>query len=180
MVANNSPRSAGISRCSPPITTSLDNWRTGLTAANTNPAAGPEMSPWESEMPSAAVAYPRPALRMAALVVSGLLWVLGPRDATGADLLRPTPPPLAAEIPSSWTFEFTPYAWATSLKGSQTVRGRTVDVDETFLDIVRHTSRRVWGSEARLGAIKSRSGAVSHAARAGECDSSRSDETQGG
>jgi hypothetical protein len=76
---------------------------------------------------------------MAALIVSGLLWVLDPGDATGADLLRPTPPPLPAEIASSWTFEFTPYAWATSLKGSQTVRGRTVDVDETFLDIVRHT-----------------------------------------
>jgi hypothetical protein len=59
-------------------------------------------------MPSATVAYPSPAPRMAALIVSGLFWALGPGDATGADLLRPTPPPLAAEIPSSWTFEFTP------------------------------------------------------------------------
>src|SRR5215217_3871885 len=91
------------------------------------------MSPWESEMPSAAVAYP--ALRIVALIVSGLFWAFGPGEASSADLLRPTPPPLAAEIPSSWTFEFTPYAWATSLKGSQTVRGRTVDVNETFLRV---------------------------------------------
>lgn len=111
-------------------------------------------------MPSAAVAYPRPALRMAALVVSGLLWVLGPRDATGADLLRPTPPPLAAEIPSSWTFEFTPYAWATSLKGSQTVRGRTVDVDETFLDIVRHTIGNGGQLFAVMGHFEARNGPI--------------------
>ncbi len=57
------------------------------------------------------------------------------------------PPGLRADYPalplrapeSGWTVTFTPYAWLISLTGSQTVRGRTVDVDETFFDIVHDT-----------------------------------------
>jgi hypothetical protein len=33
----------------------------------------------------------------------------------------------------------TPYAWATSLKGSTTVKGRTTDIDASFFDILDHT-----------------------------------------
>src|SRR5262245_36646511 len=46
-----------------------------------------------------------------------------------------TPPPPIER----WTFSLTPYLWATSLNGSTTVRGRTIDVDASFIDIVEHT-----------------------------------------
>jgi hypothetical protein len=68
------------------------------------------------------------ALGVAALAVSGTV-------AHGADY--PALPVRAAE--SGWSVTFTPYAWLISLNGSQTVRGRTVDVDETFFDIVHDT-----------------------------------------
>jgi hypothetical protein len=44
-----------------------------------------------------------------------------------------------AAIPSPWTFRFTPYGWLTSLNGTQTVRGRSVDVDASFIDIIDAT-----------------------------------------
>jgi hypothetical protein len=44
-----------------------------------------------------------------------------------------------AAIPSPWTFRFTPYGWLTSLNGTQTVRGRSVDVDASFVDIIDAT-----------------------------------------
>src|SRR5262249_30793880 len=46
-----------------------------------------------------------------------------------------TPPPPIER----WTFSLTPYLWTPSLNGSTTVRGRTVDVDASFIDILRHT-----------------------------------------
>jgi hypothetical protein len=59
--------------------------------------------------------------------------------AYAADLSpRPTPQapvPLAPE----WTFRLTPYAWLTSLNGSQTIRGRKADVSASFPDIVSTT-----------------------------------------
>ena len=45
------------------------------------------------------------------------------------------PPPAIA----GWTFSLTPYAWAISLNGSSTVRGRTTDVDANFFQILDHT-----------------------------------------
>jgi hypothetical protein len=42
-------------------------------------------------------------------------------------------------MPSGWAYRFTPYGWLTSLHGSQTVRGRTVDVDASFVDIIDAT-----------------------------------------
>jgi len=40
---------------------------------------------------------------------------------------------------SPWTFSITPYVWLTSLNGSSTVKGRTTDVDASFIDILNHT-----------------------------------------
>jgi hypothetical protein len=58
--------------------------------------------------------------------------------ATAADMPTKAPiiPPPA--VPG-WTFSLTPYAWATSLNGSTTVRGRTTDVDAGFFQILDHT-----------------------------------------
>jgi hypothetical protein len=35
-----------------------------------------------------------------------------------------------------WQFSFTPYGWATSINGDVTARGHTVDVNESFIDLV--------------------------------------------
>jgi hypothetical protein len=48
----------------------------------------------------------------------------------------PIEPPPA--IPG-WTFSLTPYVWAISLNGPVTVKGRTIDVDASFIDILEHT-----------------------------------------
>jgi hypothetical protein len=37
------------------------------------------------------------------------------------------------------TFTLAPYVWMPSLNGSTTVKGRTIDVDVTFIDILDHT-----------------------------------------
>jgi len=58
-------------------------------------------------------------------------------------------PVLPSPPPPEWVVTFTPYAWLTSLKGNQTVRGRTVHVDETFLDIVHDTI----GKDGQLFAV---------------------------
>jgi hypothetical protein len=44
-----------------------------------------------------------------------------------------------AAMPSPWTIRFTPYGWLTSLNGTQTVRGRSVDVSASFVDIIDAT-----------------------------------------
>jgi len=58
--------------------------------------------------------------------------------AHAADMAVKAPP---APMPAieGWTFSLTPYAWATSLSGSTTVKGRTTDVDAGFFDILDHT-----------------------------------------
>jgi hypothetical protein len=60
--------------------------------------------------------------------------------AIAADMRMPTkavvPPPPAID---TWTFRLTPYAWATSLSGSTTIKGYTTDIDASFFDILRHT-----------------------------------------
>ena len=61
-------------------------------------------------------------------------------SAIAADLPRPLAGPV--EVPTvttPWTFRFVPYGWLTSLKGEQTVRGRTIDVDASFIDIVEES-----------------------------------------
>jgi hypothetical protein len=71
--------------------------------------------------------------------VLSLMMLFGGAVAVAADL----PPPATSQRPpvmtSSWTFRFTPYGWLTSLNGNQTVRGRTVKVDASFVDVVDAT-----------------------------------------
>ncbi len=45
-------------------------------------------------------------------------------------------PVFSAPAIDTWTFSATPYAWATLLRGSTTIKGRTVDVDVGFNDLV--------------------------------------------
>lgn len=71
------------------------------------------------------------------LTICGFLGAAG--GAASADLDRgPLRDQLVQPIASAsnWQFSFTPYAWATSINGSSTARGHTVDIDESFIDIV--------------------------------------------
>src|SRR5688572_7208899 len=80
-----------------------------------------------------------------------------PELMTPAFAADPAPPPAAA-VPviavSPWTFRFVPYGWLTSLKGEQTVRGRTVDVDASFIDIVEKSDTLA----ALMGTFEARNG----------------------
>lgn len=67
-----------------------------------------------------------------------LCMVLGSTSTGWAADLPPPPPMPVLEAPVSpgWSFRLTPYGWLTSLKGTQTVRGRSAKVDVSFIDIV--------------------------------------------
>jgi len=72
-----------------------------------------------------------------------------------ADLTPPPPAPLLeTPVPLGWTYHFVPYGWLTSMEGTQTVRGRSANVDASFIDIVETSDTLVglMGSfEARHG-----------------------------
>lgn len=71
-----------------------------------------------------------------------------------ADLGPPPAPVIEAPAPPSWTFRFTPYGWFTALDGTQTVRGRSVKVDASFIDIVEESDTLV----ALMGDFEARYG----------------------
>src|SRR5829696_6648760 len=98
----------------------------------------------------------RAAVRPSAphLIFALLAFLGGP--VLAADLPSPPPPPVVAPIaaPSGWTFNFVPYGWLTSMRGTQTVRGRSVKVDASFIDIVEKSDTLValmGDFEARFG-----------------------------
>ena len=63
--------------------------------------------------------------------------ILGARDpALGADL----GPTYSEPATNKWQFSLTPYGWATSMNGDITARGHTVDVNESFIDIVEKSN----------------------------------------
>jgi hypothetical protein len=78
-------------------------------------------------------------------VVAAVLGLLGASVGAQAADLAPPPapapgaPPAAPTAFAGWQFRITPYAWLTSLNGSQTVAGRTVDVNATFPKIIENT-----------------------------------------
>jgi len=72
------------------------------------------------------------------VVLCGLLVNVTPADS--ADLY-PRPSDMALEplpSPSQWQFSFTPYGWLIGVNGNATARGRTVDIDASFSDIVEN------------------------------------------
>jgi hypothetical protein len=83
-----------------------------------------------------------------------------------ADVAAPTPVPYAVEqpllpAPTGWTVRLTPYVWAPSLNGSQTVRGRTVDVDVSFYDLARKILEHGDTLLGAMGNIEARNGPLS-------------------
>lgn len=55
-----------------------------------------------------------------------------PSDTT-VSAAPPASPPIT---PSDWGFRFTPYGWLTWMSGSQTVKGRTVDIDTNVFQLL--------------------------------------------
>jgi hypothetical protein len=78
----------------------------------------------------------------------------GTNGALAADLGPPPAPVIEAPAMPGWTFRFTPYGWLTALDGTQTVRGRSVKVDASFIDIVEESDTLV----ALMGDFEARYG----------------------
>ncbi|MBF9197820.1 hypothetical protein I2H36_17415 [Microvirga sp. BT290] len=76
-------------------------------------------------------------------------------NSLAADLGPPPPAPVIdTAVQPAWTFRFTPYGWLTAWNGTQTVRGRSVKVDASFIDIVEKSDTLValmGDFEARFG-----------------------------
>jgi hypothetical protein len=74
-------------------------------------------------------------------LIAALTVAIGITGSAGAaDMPMPTKAPVAPPPAiEGWTFSLTPYAWATALNGSTTVKGRTTDIDASFIDILDHT-----------------------------------------
>jgi hypothetical protein len=60
-------------------------------------------------------------------------------SAVAADMPTKAPPITPPPAIEGWTYSLTPYAWAISLNGPVTVKGRTTDVNANFFQILDHT-----------------------------------------
>jgi hypothetical protein len=65
-----------------------------------------------------------------------LFGILGACDAARAADLPPAPVAAPANPSPAWSFRFIPYGWFIALDGTQTIRGRSVKVDATFIEVV--------------------------------------------
>jgi hypothetical protein len=93
------------------------------------------------------------AVRVSAVsFVSAVAWCAG-GTAFAADL-GPPPAAVPAAPPSAWSFRFVPYGWLTSLDGTQTVRGRSVEIDASFTDVVEQSDSLL----ALMGTVEARRG----------------------
>jgi hypothetical protein len=71
-----------------------------------------------------------------------------------ADLPPFQAPVIEAPAVSGWTYRVTPYGWLTAITGTQTVRGRSVKVDASFIDIIEKSDTLV----ALMGNVEARNG----------------------
>lgn len=94
--------------------------------------------------------------RLSRNVVVSLCVLAGTGGAAFAADVPAAPPPIdeALPTPPSWSFRFVPYGWLTALDGTQTVRGRSVKVDASFIDIVEESDTLV----ALMGDFEARNG----------------------
>jgi len=71
-----------------------------------------------------------------------------------ADVPAAAPIVEALSPPPSWSFRVVPYGWLIAMDGTQTVRGRSVEVDASFMDIVEKSDTLV----ALMGTVEARRG----------------------
>jgi hypothetical protein len=96
------------------------------------------------------------AYRLSRALFAPLCVIIGISGAALAADFPPRPPVVAEPVapPPAWTFRFTPYGWLTAMDGTQTVRGQSVKVDASFLDIVENSDTLV----ALMGNFEARNG----------------------
>jgi hypothetical protein len=98
-----------------------------------------------------------PSPRFVRPVLVPLFLVAGIGAAIAADVAPLPPAPIVGTpvaLPPVWSFRFTPYGWLTSMKGTQTVRGRSTKVDASFIDIVEKSDTLV----GLMGTFEARNG----------------------
>jgi hypothetical protein len=77
----------------------------------------------------------RSLLATVAVILGGLFATASP--AASADLGPQSHPSTEPPLPSNqWQFSFTPYGWMLNVNGNVTARGHTVDVNDSFFQIV--------------------------------------------
>jgi hypothetical protein len=77
--------------------------------------------------------------------------------ALAADLPARAPSIAAPEpVPSEWSFRFTPYGWAPSMNGTQTIRGRTAKVDASFIEVLEKSDSLI----GLMGDVEIRNGRI--------------------
>lgn len=83
--------------------------------------------------------------------------------AQAADLGPGPVPEAMAPLPAppEWTLRLTPYGWFVGLTGSQTVRGRTMNINASFIDIVDNTLGRGGTLIGLMADFEARNGAFS-------------------
>lgn len=96
---------------------------------------------------------------LAGLAAATGIVLAGAGAAIAADLGPYKSEPLAepAPLPSQWQFNFTPYGWLMGIDGDVTVRGHTVDVNESFIDLVEDSDSLI----ALMGFFEARRGRFS-------------------
>jgi len=98
------------------------------------------------------------ALRFRRAVLASLGVMLGTAGAAWAADLGPARAPVVEALPRPplWSLRFVPYGWLTALNGTQTVRGRSVKLDASFIDIVEKSDTLV----GLMGDFEARNGPI--------------------
>jgi hypothetical protein len=90
------------------------------------------------------------------LVLLTAFIAVGAGPVLGADVSVPAKSPPPAILQDSWVFIATPYGWLPSINGSSTIKGRTTDVDATFIDLThREIPKQLFGL---MGSFEARKG----------------------
>lgn len=91
----------------------------------------------------------------AACTVAAVCWSTFSFAADVAAPVVKAPPP----EPAMWTYVVTPYVWMPSIDGTSTIKGRSIDVDATFIDLLhRQIPKELFGL---MGTLEARKGQVS-------------------
>jgi hypothetical protein len=84
----------------------------------------------------------RNALAVTTLVVAGM--IAGP--VVAADLGAPPEPPVEPISQNEWSVIVSPYLWAASLNGNGALRGREIEVDTPFSDVLKDLDLGLMGA----------------------------------
>ncbi len=90
---------------------------------------------------------------MAGCLAGGTLWAAGMAQAGEDVVMRPYETHTST---NGWEYSWTPYGWLTGLFGNATIKGRTIQIDASFIDIVENSNSLI----ALMGYGEARKGPV--------------------